>query len=159
MTDSSDDVKISRKAYEELEAEIEKLETIDRPAIAAKISAAREDGDLKENAEYHAAKNDQSFLETRILQLREQRQKAVIVESTGKETEIGFGSTFTLLDVTSGKETTYTIVASYEQDAASGKLSSVSPVAEAVVGKKPGDDVSVLLPNGNKRSFKVVKMG
>lgn len=159
MTDNSDDVKISRKAYDELEAEIEKLETVDRPAIAAKISAAREDGDLKENAEYHAAKNDQSFLETRILQLREQRQKAVIVEPTGNESEIGFGSTFTLLDAKSDKELTYTIVASYEQDAATGKLSANSPVAEAVVGKKPGDTVSVLLPSGSKRDFKVVKLG
>lgn len=155
----SDEVQMSQAAYDELNAEIEKLETVDRPAIAEKISVAREDGDLKENAEYHAAKNDQSFLETRILQLREQRQNAVIVESTGQETEIGFGSTFTLLDSTSGKEMTYTIVSSFEQDASSGKLSSGSPVAEAVIGKKVGDDVSVLLPNGNKRDFKVVKLG
>ncbi len=155
----SDEVQMSQAAYDELNAEIEKLETVDRPAIAEKISVAREDGDLKENAEYHAAKNDQSFLETRILQLREQRQNAVIVESTGQETEIGFGSTFTLLDSSSGKEMTYTIVSSFEQDASSGKLSSSSPVAEAVLGKKEGDDVSVLLPNGNRRDFKVVKLG
>lgn len=155
----SDEVQMSRAAYEQLEAEIEKLETVDRPAIAEKISVAREEGDLKENAEYHAAKNDQSFLETRILQLREQRQHAVIVESTGNETEIQFGSTFTVKDDESGKEMTYTIVASYEQDASSGKLSANAPVAEAVVGKKPGETARVKLPNGTERSFTVVKLG
>ncbi|MFT4050293.1 MAG: transcription elongation factor GreA [Solirubrobacterales bacterium] len=155
----SDEVQMSRSAYEALEAEIEKLETVDRPAIAEKISVAREEGDLKENAEYHAAKNDQSFLETRILQLREQRQHAVIVESTGDETVVSFGSPFTVKDVASGKELTYTIVASYEQDASAGKLSASSPVAEALTGKKPGDSVTVKLPNGNEREFEVVKLG
>jgi transcription elongation factor GreA len=155
----SDEVQISQSAYDELEAEIERLETVERPAIAAKISVAREDGDLKENAEYHAAKNDQSFLETRILQLRAQRQNAVIVESTGAETEIGFGSKFTLRDAASGKEISYTIVASYEQDATAGKLSANSPVAEAVIGKAPGDKVSVLLPSGTRREFEVLKLG
>lgn len=150
---------MSRSAYEQLEAEIEKLETVDRPAIAEKISVAREEGDLKENAEYHAAKNDQSFLETRILQLREQRQHAVIVESTGNETEVAFGSTFTVKDKASSKEMTYTIVASYEQDASAGKLSASSPVAEALIGKKPGDSVLVKLPNGNEREFEVLRLG
>lgn len=150
---------MSAEAYAKLEAEIEKLETVDRPAIAEKISVAREEGDLKENAEYHAAKNDQSFLETRILQLRDQRQNAVIVESSGDETEIGFGSTFTLLDVASDKEVTYTIVSSYEQDISAGKLSNSSPVAEAVIGKGPGEQVTVTLPNGKEREFKVVSLG
>jgi transcription elongation factor GreA len=150
---------MSRAAYEQLEAEIEKLETVDRPAIAEKIAVAREEGDLKENAEYHAAKNDQSFLETRILQLREQRQHAVIVESSGNETEIGFGTTFTLLDLGTEKEVEYTIVASYEQDISAGKLSSSSPVAEAATGKKPGEEILVKLPNGKERKFKVVKLG
>ena len=155
----SDDVQMSRAAFEQLEAEIEKLETVDRPAIAEKISVAREDGDLKENAEYHAAKNDQSFLETRILQLREQRQHATIVEASGNETEVSFGSSFTLKDEESGKETNYTIVSSYEQDAAAGKLSASSPVAEAMIGKKPGDVAEVLLPNGKRRKFSVVSLG
>lgn len=150
---------MSAEAYAMLEAEIEKLETVDRLDIAGKISVAREEGDLKENAEYHAAKNDQSFLETRILQLRDQLQKAVIVEVTGNESEISFGSTFTLLDVTSGKEQTWTIVSSYEQDASVGKLSNSSPVAEGVLGKRPGDVATVELPNGQEREFKVLALG
>lgn len=149
---------MSAEAYAMLEAEIEKLETVDRPAIAEKIAAAREDGDLKENAEYHAAKNDQSFLETRILQLRDQLHNAMIVENSGSKTEIGFGSTFTLLDVASGKEMTYTIVSSYEQDASEGKLSNSSPVAEAVTGKGPGDVARVELPSGGEREFKVLRL-
>lgn len=149
---------MSAAAYEELEAEIKKLETVDRPAIAEKISSAREDGDLKENAEYHAAKNDQSFLETRILQLRDQLQNAVIVEAASDATEVGFGSTVTLRDAESGKEVTYTIVSSFEQDIAAGKLSNSSPVAEAVIGKPVGERVSVSLPNGNQREFEVLKI-
>lgn len=150
---------MSAETYAKLEAEIEHLEKVERPALAEKIQVAREEGDLSENAEYHAAKNDQSFMETKILQLRDQLQNAEIVEHTGNETEIGFGSTFTLLDVTSGKESTFTIVSSYEQDASTGKLSSASPVAEAVTGKSPGDVATVKLPNGNEREFKVVSLG
>lgn len=150
---------ITLKGAQRLRDELDHLKTEKRPKVIAAIAEAREHGDLKENAEYHAAKNDQSFLETRILQLREQRQHAVIVESTGDETEVSFGSTFTVKDEESGKEMTYTIVASYEQDASAGKLSASSPVAEAMIGKKPGDTAVVLLPNGSQRKFTVVKLG
>ncbi|MGH2906233.1 MAG: GreA/GreB family elongation factor [Solirubrobacterales bacterium] len=149
---------ISQSAYDELVAEIEKLETIDRPAIAEKISVAREDGDLKENAEYHAAKNDQSFLETRILQLRDRMQNSEIVESSGSDSEVGFGSTVKLRDVSSGKEVTYTIVSSYNQDISKGMLSNSSPVAEAVLGAPKGAVVKALLPNGSQREFEVLEI-
>jgi transcription elongation factor GreA len=150
---------ISAAAYAELEAEIEKLETVDRLAIAEKISVAREDGDLKENAEYHAAKNDQSFLETRILQLRDQLQNAQIVEATAGASEVGFGSTVSLRDKSSGKEVTYTIVSSYEQDISTGKLSNSSPVAEAIIGKSVGEVAKVKLPSGGQREFEVLSIG
>lgn len=149
---------MSAAAYAELEAEIQKLETVDRAEIAAKISVAREDGDLKENAEYHAAKNDQSFLETRILQLRDQLQNAVIVEASAGGSEVGFGSTVTLLDTATDKEVTYTIVSSFEQDIAAGKLSNSSPVAEAIIGKALDEVVTVRLPNGKSRDFKVISI-
>jgi transcription elongation factor GreA len=147
---------MSAEAYSKLEAEINQLETVERAAIAAKIATAREDGDLKENAEYHAAKNDQSFLETRILQLRDQLDSAEIVEVTVSTSEIGFGSDVRLRDVATDKEVAYTIVSSYEQDASKGRLSASSPLAEALFGKGPGDAVRVRLPNGNERSFEVV---
>jgi transcription elongation factor GreA len=149
---------ISQEAYDALKAEIEKLETVDRAVIAEKIGVAREDGDLKENAEYHAARNDQAFLETRILQLRDQLQNSVIVESTGSDTEVGFGSTVRLLNLKSDKEVTYTIVSSYDQDLSKGKLSNSSPVATALLGASKGETVSALLPNGSALEFKILEI-
>lgn len=147
---------ISREAYAELEAEIQKLETVDRLAIAEKIAAARDDGDLKENAEYHAAKNDQSFLETRILQLRDKQQNSVIVDTPASADEVGFGSTVKLLNLKTEKEVEYRIVSSYEQDISKGLLSNSSPVATALLGAKKNQTVKVLLPNGSKTGFKVL---
>lgn len=147
---------MSAEAYEKLEAEIAKLENIDRAEIAEKIGEARDDGDLKENAEYHAAKDEQSFLETRILHLRDFLDNAEIVEATKSKDRIGYGSTFTVVDLENDKETTYTIVSSYEQDVAEGKLSTSSPLGEAVAGKSVGQNATVNLPNGGQREFKVV---
>lgn len=149
---------ISREAHAELEAEIQKLETVDRLAIAEKIAAARDDGDLKENAEYHAAKNDQSFLETRILTLRDQLQNSVIVESPDSADAVGFGSTVRLLNVLAGKSVEYKIVSSYEQDINKGLLSNSSPVATAILGAKKDETVKVLLPNGKNSEFKVLEI-
>lgn len=149
---------ISREAHADLEAEILKLETVDRLAIAEKIAAARDDGDLKENAEYHAAKNDQSFLETRILVLRDQLQNSVIVESSGSADEVGFGSTVRLLNVKADKEIEYKIVSSYEQDIGKGLLSNNSPVANAILGAKKNQTVKVMLPNGQSNKFKVLEI-
>lgn len=149
---------ISREAHAELEAEIQKLETVDRLAIAEKIAAARDDGDLKENAEYHAAKNDQSFLETRILTLRDQLQNSVIVESPDSADSVGFGSTVRLLNVLAGKSVEYKIVSSYEQDISKGLLSNSSPVATAILGAKKDQTVKVLLPNGKNSEFKVLEI-
>lgn len=156
MTDSK---LISQEAYDKLQAEIEKLETVDRAAIAERIANAREDGDLKENAEYHAAKNDQSFLETRILALRDQLRNAEIVEASGGSDEVSFGSTIRLLNSASGKEVSYTIVSSYDQDISQGRLSVSSPVATAVLGAKKDDTVTVKLPSGTTSSFKVLEIG
>ena len=149
---------ISQAAYDELEAEIKKLETVDRAEIAIKIGVARDDGDLKENAEYHAAKNDQAFLETRILTLRDKLQNAVIVEPTGSETEVSFGSTVRLLIVKTNKEVTYTIVSSYDQDISKGLLSNSSPVATAIIGASKDETVAASLPNGSVTEFKVLEI-
>ncbi|MFY9264341.1 MAG: transcription elongation factor GreA [Solirubrobacterales bacterium] len=150
---------ISAAAYAELEAEIKKLETVDRAEIAEKIGVAREDGDLKENAEYHAAKNDQAFLETRILQLRDRLQNSVIVEPTGSDSEVSFGSKVRLRNLKTDQEVSYTIVSSYDQDIAKGLLSDSSPVAEAILGASKDETVSALLPNGSVVEFKVVEIG
>jgi transcription elongation factor GreA len=151
---------MSKAAHDALVAEIERLETVDRAAIAERINAARALGDLSENAEYHAAKNDQSFLETRILSLRDQLSHAQIVESSDNDDAdaVAFGSTVRLLNTSTGKEATYTIVSSFEQDVSQGRLSASSPVASAVIGAKRDQVVKVDLPNGSTSEFKVVEI-
>ena len=133
-----------------LEAEIERLETEERGRIAEEIKTARGHGDLKENAEYHAAKEAQGHLETRILALRHQLTNAAVVEVGGGDV-VAFGSTVTLVDESTGKETTYTLVSAREADAAAGRLSVESPVARALRGKSVGDVATVETPRGGRR--------
>ncbi len=134
-----------------LKTELHDLETVGRRAMAKRILAARELGDLKENAEYHIAKEDQSHLETRILRLRQRLRKAVIVETTGDEPTFAFGRTAEILDEGTGAVSIWTIVGPTEASAAEGKLSSESPVARAMMGHAPGDLVEVTTPRGTRR--------
>jgi transcription elongation factor GreA len=147
----SDDNKISREGLEALKAEITRLEEVERPAIADRIRTAREWGDLKENAEYHAAKNDQAFLETRIKRLTERLRNATVVEGPASNGEVGFGSEVRVRDERSGKELTWTLVGAVEADLSAGRLSVESPVAQALTGHREGDEVSVQTPRGEKR--------
>jgi len=140
-----------------LEAELEELEGPARRAMAARILAARELGDLKENAEYHIAKEDQSHLETRIQRLQQRRREAVVVEAKADDATFGFGRTAEVLDEATGKVHTWTIVGSTESDLAQGKLSAESPVAKALIGHAPGDSVEVQTPRG-ARNFRVQKL-
>jgi transcription elongation factor GreA len=149
---------ITPEGLEALKAELLELETTARQEIAKRIGFAREMGDLKENAEYHIAKEDQGHLETKILRLQDRLRNAVVVEvPTGGDT-VAFGSTVTVRDETSSREMTYTIVGPTEADAPSGKLSSESPVALALVGAKVGDTVEVETPRGT-RPMVVLKLG
>ena len=134
-----------------LEAELSELEGDGRRAIAARILAARELGDLKENAEYHIAKEDQAHLETKILRLRERLRNSVVVETDEDAAHFVFGRTAQVLDVESGKVHTWTIVGPTEADVASGKLSAESPVAKALLGHAPGETVTVQTPRGDRR--------
>ena len=127
-----------------------------RAAIAADIKAARELGDLKENAEYHDAKERQAHLETRILGLRDRLSKAVITQPATGEV-VGFGSVVELRDEGAGRSLTYTLVSSHEADAAAGKLSVDSPVAQALRGHRAGDAVTVPAPRGERR-LKIVSV-
>jgi transcription elongation factor GreA len=132
-----------------LEAEIEELETKGRRDMAARILAARQLGDLKENAEYHIAKEDQAHLETKIKSLRERRRNAVVVEADGDKTVLAFGGTAEILDKGSGKLHTWTIVGPTEADVGQGKLSAESPVGAALLGRAAGDEVEVQTPRGS----------
>ena len=148
---------ITPAGREALEGELEMLQTSARKEMAARIQAARELGDLKENADYHIAKNDQALLETRIKRLRERLRKAVVVESGTDNSTFEFGRTAEVLDEESGKVHTWTIVGSTEADLAAGKLSAESPVSAALLGRAPGEEVDVETPRG-KRRYRVQKL-
>ncbi|MDQ6804275.1 MAG: transcription elongation factor GreA [Actinomycetota bacterium] len=134
-----------------LEAELEELEGPARRAMAARILAARDLGDLKENAEYHIAKEDQAHLETRIQRLQQRRREAVVVEAKNDDAFFGFGRTAEVLDEVSGTVHTWTIVGSTEANLAQGKLSAESPVAKALIGHAPGDSIEVQTPRGPRK--------
>ncbi|EHN11374.1 Transcription elongation factor GreA [Patulibacter medicamentivorans] len=149
---------ISPEGLEALKAELAELEGPARRDIAARIQRARELGDLKENAEYHQAKDDQAHLETRIAILAERRRNAVVTEVSTDASVVGFGSTVTLVDTDSGKSQTWTLVGAAEADVSAGKLSIESPVAGAVMGRKIGDVVVVQTPRG-ARNLRVDAIG
>src|SRR5829696_4299686 len=118
---------ITATGLEELRAELERLEGPARSEMAERIKAARELGDLKENADYHIAKEEQAHLETRIKRLRARLSAAVVTEPPASGDVVGFGSTVHVVDVESGRNSTYTIVGPTESDPGSGKLSAQSP--------------------------------
>ena len=148
---------ITAEGLRKLEAELEELETTGRRAIAERIKAARELGDLKENAEYHIAKEDQAHLETRIKRLRQHRRNALIVEADAEGTAFGFGRTAEVQDEESGGVYTWTLVGSTEADLAQGKLSAQSPVGKALLGRSAGESVEVQTPRGS-RSYRVQRL-
>lgn len=150
---------ITPEGLEALKAELHELETEGRRTMAARILAARDLGDLKENAEYHIAKEDQAHLETRILRLNQRLREARVVEApAGATDKVAFGGTVTVVDEESGKEATYTIVGPTEADMANGKLSAESPVAQALLGSKVGAVAKVSTPRGERR-LRVEKLG
>jgi transcription elongation factor GreA len=134
----------------ELHAELEELEGQGRREIAGRIKTAREWGDLKENAEYHDAKNDQAHLETKIARLREKIAGAVVVEEqTRGGGVVSFGSTV-LVRGHDGAEQSWRIVSSHDAAPKDGRISAESPLAVALLGRAPGEHVSVSLPKGTR---------
>ena len=148
---------ITAAGLDALKADLEDLETNGRRAMSERIQAARELGDLKENAEYHIAKDDQAHLETKIKRLRERLRAAVIVEADATADTFGFGRTAQVVDEATGTEHTWTIVGPTEADVASGRLSAESPVAVALMGRAPGDTVEVETPRGT-RSYRIERL-
>ena len=139
---------ITAEGLEQLNAELANLEGEGRREIAERIKTAREWGDLKENSEYHDAKNDQAHLETKIAKLRERISTAEVVEATeATDGAVGFGSTVVVRDE-AGKERSWHIVSSHDASPSEGRLSADSPVARAVLGRRAGERASVVLPKG-----------
>ena len=136
---------------ENLRAELKQLKTIQRPKITAAIAEAREHRDLKENAEYHAAREQQSFCEGRITEIESKLAESEIIDVTEIEPsgKVIFGTTVSLYNVNSEESVTYQIVGEDEADVLSGKISVVSPISRAVMGKLEGDEVIVKAPAGD----------
>jgi len=146
---------MSRAGYQKLEAELQKLKSEDRPQIVKEIEEARAHGDLSENAEFHAAKERQGHIETRILQIEDRLARAQVIDPSGQSLDsVRFGMTVVLLDTDSGDEVSYTIVGEDESDVSAGRISVTSPIARALLGKAVDDVVTVRVPKGT-REFEV----
>ena len=141
---------MTAEAQKALQDELEQLETVARWEIAERIKTAREWGDLKENAEYHDAKDAQAVLETKILRLRDQLRRAEVVEAEAGADAIAFGSRVEVADRDSGRMSAYTLVSAIDADAAAGKLSVESPVAQALLGARAGEVVQISTPKGTR---------
>ena len=141
---------MTRPGYERLKEELERLKRVDRPAITRAIAEARAHGDLSENAEYHAAREKQGFIEARINELEAKVGTAEVLDPPTTGDRVTFGSTVRLEDQ-DGKETRYQIVGSDETDPSRGRISIMAPLARTLIGKKVGDSVVAQLPGGSKR--------
>jgi len=144
--------------HAKLEADIKRLKTVERPAVIQAISEARAHGDLSENAEYHAAKERQSWIEGQLLELEDKFSRAQVIDPAKLSGDtVKFGATVTLADEDTDEEKTYQIVGDLEADVAEGKISISSPIARALIGKEEGDSVEVSAPGG-ARAYEIVKV-
>ena len=147
------------RGHELLQQELKKLKGNDRPAVIRAIAEAREHGDLKENAEYHAAKEQQGFIEGRIKELEGKLSHVQVIDVTEIDAggKVIFGSTVRLLDDDTGQEITYKIVGQDEADIKTGLISYTSPIARALIGKREGDAIVFNAPDGEK-SYEVIEV-
>ena len=149
---------ITTEGYQELESEIRRLKSEERPAIIQAIAEARAHGDLSENAEYHAAKERQGYVEGQILELEDKYTRAQVIDVSKLSGEdVKFGATVTLADEDTDEEKTYKIVGDIEADLDLGKISLSSPIARALIGKEEGDSVEVAAPGGS-RAYEILKV-
>jgi len=140
---------VTKKGFEKLSAEFEDLKKVQRPEVIEAIAVAREHGDLKENAEYHAAREQQSFIEGRIQTLEAVLGRAKIIDpSTLSGDTVKFGATVTIVNEETDQEFTYQIVGDYDADMENGLISMSTPIARALIGKSEGDSVPVRTPKG-----------
>ena len=151
-------IPMTAAGFRGLEEELNQLKNVERPEIIKAIAEARAHGDLSENAEYHAAKEKQSFIEGRVMELEDQIGRADVIDiSKLSGTSIKFGATVTLVDEDTDEERRYQIVGDVESDAKHGRISLSSPIARALIGKSKGDTVEVTAPGG-ARSYEIVKV-
>jgi len=153
-----DKIPMTAAGHVRLQEELKHLKSVERPAIIQAIAEARAHGDLSENAEYHAARERQSFIEGRIGELEEITKRAEVIDTTkiGGDT-VRFGAIVTLADEDNDEESVYQVVGEFEADIKDGRISIVSPLGRALIGKTAGDSVEVETPNGT-RYYEVVKV-
>jgi transcription elongation factor GreA len=148
-------VPLTAKGFAKLDAELKKLKSVERPAVIKAIAEAREHGDLSENAEYHAARERQSFIEGRIKELEGMIGRSEIIDVSRLNGAVKFGATVVLRDEDSEEEKTYQIVGEAEASIEEGLLNMKSPLARALIGKEEGDVVEVRTPGG-QRSYEIL---
>src|SRR5262249_52157124 len=151
-------IPMTADGFQRLEEELRHLKLNERPAVIRQIAEAREHGDLSENAEYHAARERQSFIEGRVAELEDKIARAEVIDVSklsGKQ--VKFGATITVVDEDTEEKNSYQIAGPDEADVGEKRLSITSPLARAVIGKKVGDTVEVTTPNGSK-SYEIVKV-
>ncbi|QDS93382.1 Transcription elongation factor GreA [Roseimaritima multifibrata] len=153
-----DSVPMTREGYNKIKSEMERLDSVEMPKITEKIAEAREEGDLKENAEYHAQRENQGLLQRKIDELKMKLARATIVDlSTLPKDEVVFGCTVTVEDLEYGDEEQFTLVGAGEEDYDQGKILVTSPLGQGLVGKKVGQTAEIEAPAG-KMKFKIVKI-
>jgi transcription elongation factor GreA len=151
-------IPMTAEGYAALDAELKRLKSVERPAVIAAIAEARSHGDLSENAEYHAAKERQSFIEGRVAELEDKLARSQVIDiSRLSGATVKFGATVRVLDEDTEQEAAYKIVGEDEADVRTGKVSITSPIARALIGKEEGDVVEVAAPGGSK-SFEILKV-
>ena len=153
-----DKIPMTLEGFSKLDAELKRLKTIERPEIIKQIAAARGHGDLSENAEYHAARERQGFIEGRVGELEDKLRRAEVIDtSTLTGRDVKFGAKVRLADEDTDEKITYQIVGEDEADIKSGKLSITAPLARALIGKRAGDSVEVVTPAGSK-SYEIISV-
>lgn len=150
-------IPVTKPGFDKMNAELKHLKSVERPAIIRAISEAREHGDLSENAEYHSAKEKQSFIEGRVKELEGVISLADVIDLGRMSGTVKFGATVTLVDEDTDEEKTYQIVGEYEANIEAGLLNIKSPIARALIGKDEGDSVEVRTPGG-VRSYEVLSI-
>ncbi|WP_136808341.1 transcription elongation factor GreA [Desulfosediminicola flagellatus] len=152
-------IPMSKAGNQRLREELNKLEKIDRFEVVKAIEVAREHGDLKENAEYHAAKERQGHIEGRILELKDKLSRAEVIDCSKVSIERAvFGTVLTLLDLDTDEEVRYQLLGPEESDVKKGSISVLSPLGRSMLGKEVGDEVLVVTPGGN-REFELMEIG
>jgi transcription elongation factor GreA len=154
----SDRIPMTRVGYDKIKADLDHLHTVEMPKILERLSIARSEGDLSENAEYHGARESQGLMQARIDVLRDKLSRALLIDASQvPKGEVAFGSTVRVKDLVFDEEEEFTLVGAGEEDYDTGKILITSPLAQGLVGKKPGDRVEIAVPQGTLK-FEILEI-